>query len=126
MIVRMFWRGCRFRRKNYQDTPVDSFWVEATGEEAEKQIFPFLEPEDKRESRLLAEERENISALLGAAGHNYCFLVSRDISSIDPFPVFYPSHQLWNGYSPFEIMPEKEISRLEDLKGIDLPLGKAQ
>jgi hypothetical protein len=60
----MFWRGCRFRRKNYQDTPVDSFWVEATGEEAEKQIFPFLEPEDKRESRLLAEGRENISALL--------------------------------------------------------------
>lgn len=126
MIVRMFWRGCRFRRKNYQDTPVDSFWVEATGEEAEKLIFPFLEAEEERESRMLAEGREGISALLGGPGRNFCFLVSRDISSIDPFPVFYPSHQLWNGYSPFETMPEQEIRRLEDLVSMGLPLSKAQ
>ncbi len=126
MIVRMFWRGCKYRKKEHQNNPVDSFWVEATAEEAERFIFPLLEPEDERESRILAEGRENISLLLGGPGRNFCFLVSRDISSIDPFPVFYPSHQLWNGYSPFEAMPEREIRNLEDLAAMELPLSKAQ
>jgi hypothetical protein len=98
---------------------MDAFWVEATLEEAEIVIFPRLQPEAVAESKSTAERQAELAKSLGC--DPYCFLVARDLSSIDPYQVHYPFHQLWNGYSPFEEMSRKTICRMEELADIVLP-----
>ena len=60
---------------------------------------------------------------LGCPARAFCFLIARDLSTIDPFPVHYPVHQLWNAYSPFELMPARVVTRLEELRSLELPDG---
>jgi len=124
MIVRCFWRDCEFRHKQWRAEPVDSFWIEATKFEAETQIFPLLQLVAISESRKLADEFKALVEIMGHPDRPFCFLVARDLSSIDPFSVHYPVHQLWGAYSPFETMPEIEITTLKELRSLQLPLGK--
>ena len=42
MIVRCFWPKCDFRNGEWEATPIDAFWVEATRDEAIQAIFPLL------------------------------------------------------------------------------------
>jgi hypothetical protein len=58
---------------------------------------------------------------MGKPPHPFCFLVARDLSSIDPFEVHYPIHPMWNAYSPFESMRPKKIERLEGLERLSFP-----
>jgi hypothetical protein len=71
------------------------------------------------ESKDLAERRADFARSRGRTP--YCFLVARDLRSIDPCEFHYPFHQMWNAYSPFREMPERKIGRLEELAGIVLP-----
>jgi hypothetical protein len=98
---------------------MDAFCVEAALEEAEAAIYPRLTQEGLAESMALAERRVEFARTLGRSP--YCFLVARDLSSIDPHEVYYPFHHTWNAYSPFEEMPERKIWRLEELASIVLP-----
>jgi hypothetical protein len=124
MIVRWFWRNCDFRHKEWGTTRIDAFWVETTLEEAEVAIYPRLTQERVAESKALAERLARFAESRGASP--YCFLVARDLSSIDPHEFHYPFHHMWNAYSPFAEMPEMKISRLEELASIELPAEEGE
>lgn len=121
MRVRAFWRDCTFRHKAWRGDHVNAFWVEATAEEAAAKVFPLLNQQQIGESIQLAGEFGG----LADATRPFCFLVARDLISIDPFPPHYPFHPMWNAYSPFESMPEVAIAALDDLRDIVLPLAPA-
>lgn len=122
MRVRAFWRDCTFRHKAWRGDSVHAFCVEATAEEAAAVVFPSLSQQKITESNQLAEEYGGLAAMMGDATLPFCFLVARDLSSIDPFPPHYPFHPMWNAYSPFQSMPEVTIATLDDLRDVVLPL----
>jgi len=122
MLIRCLWRNCDYRDKEWGATPIDSFWIEATHEEAKAAVFPYLSPAAIGESHEFAERGKHIAEQIGNPARPYCFLVARDLSSIDPFHVHYPFHQLWGAYSPFETIPELHIEALEKLEDIALPV----
>ncbi len=114
MFVRLFWKNCDL-------CDSDALWVEATSDEAKADIFPRLSSEEVAESKELAERAEHIADSLGRSALTFCFLVSKDMSFIRPFHVYYPFHQLWNGYSPFRKRPEVQIDTLDECRDIVLP-----
>lgn len=121
MLIRRFWRNCDYRGKSWGAAPIDAFWVEATQEEAEVEVFPRLQSQTINESKELAERYKRIAEEVRNPPRSFCFLVARDLSTIDPFHVHYPFHQLWNAYSPFESMSEIVIANLDELRNLDLP-----
>jgi hypothetical protein len=123
MFVRLFWRDCDARGDRAKAQPVDAFRVEATSEEAEAAVFPLLKAGEVARSRTLAEGCRRSAESLGCPPRAFCFLIARDLSTIDPFPVNYPFHPLWNAYSPFESMPARVVVHLEELRGLELPEG---
>jgi hypothetical protein len=118
MIVRCFWPSCDRREKTWEATPIDAFWVEATHEEAIESVFPLLSRELELESEELAVECKDLAKTISHPPRPFCFLVARDLSSIDPFEVHYPFHQLWNTYSPFRLLPDRTITALHELAWI--------
>lgn len=124
MIVRWFWRDCNFRGKEWGASPIDAFWVEATEKEAVNEVFPKLQPATIEESQKFAEQFIQLAEELGKPARPYCFLVGRDLSTIDPFHVHYPFHQLWNAYSPFEEMVTVNIRSLEEVRTLVLPIAE--
>ena len=118
MRVRCFWRDCTYRNRTWGSPPVDAFWVEATEQEARSAVFPLLKPEQVAESRKVAEQYHHAAV---DPARPFCYLVARDLSSIDPFHPHYPFHQLWNAYSPFESMSEITVSTLDALLAVVLP-----
>lgn len=113
--------GLSLSRKKWGATPIDAFWVEATREKAVNKVFPKLQPAEIEESQKYAEQFIHIAEELGKPARPYCFLVARDLSTIDPFHVHYPFHQLWNAYSPFEVMATVDIQSLEEVRALVLP-----
>jgi hypothetical protein len=81
--------------------------VEAT--QAEAAVFPHLHAEAVTESRSLAEQYVGLAQRLGTPPRPFCFLVARDLSFVEPRPVHYPFHQLWNAYSPFRTMADRSM-----------------
>jgi hypothetical protein len=118
MLVRFFWRDCDFSKKERKAKFLDAFWVEATKTEVEDAIFPYLQADAVEESRLLADKFYEIAKQFGNPTRPSCFLIARDLSTINPFPVNYPFHHMWNAYSPFESMPEKLIAQLQELRSL--------
>ena len=114
MLVRWFWKNCRFCES-------DALWVEATAGEAEAEIFPRLSEKDIAESREFSKQSGHIAASLKTPDLTFCFLVSKDLSFIRPFHVHYPFHQLWNAYSPFRTRPDVRIDTLDECCDIVLP-----
>ena len=117
MIVRYCWPNYE-SRESVQCAPTDAFWVEATAEEAVVAVFPYISDEQKESS-----EREvlcfgHIAKDVGDPPRPYCFLVTKDLRSIEPHPVHYPFHQLWNAYSPFRFIGGHKISKLEQLASL--------
>jgi hypothetical protein len=121
MVVRFFWPNCNHWGKDSGKKPIDAFWVEATLDEAETSIFPLLTPQAIAESKKFAEKYSHIAKEMANPPRPYCFLVAKDISSIDPFHVNYPVHHMWNAYSPFGEFKEHRISQLADLRTFILP-----
>ena len=105
MIVRWFWRGSNFRGKEWGASTIDDFWVEVAREEAVNEVFPKLLPAEIEESREFADQFLHVAEEIGKPTRPYCCLVARDLSTIDPFHIHYPFHQLWNASSPSEEMP---------------------
>lgn len=111
MLVRAFW-------PKWLRDEVDGFWVEATLDEAEADVFSFLSPEDIRKSRDLADRSQFMAVELGQPPRPYCFLVSRDIKRIEPCQVHFPFHQMWNAYSPFGRFPDHYVDNLDEIADI--------
>jgi len=115
MIVRSCWPLCEYRNGSWKSPPMDAFWVEATHEEATEPVFPLLSPAKRCESEQASTQCEVIAGVNSQPPGPFCFLVARDLSSIDPFPLHYPFHILWNACSPFRRIPERAISHLDQL-----------
>jgi hypothetical protein len=45
--IKMFWPECEFINGEWGNTPIDSFWVECTEEEAKAKVYPYLSAEEK-------------------------------------------------------------------------------
>ena len=100
---------------------MDAFWVEATREEAVNEVFPKLQPAEIKESQTFADQFIHLAEELGRSARPFCFLVARDLSTIDPFHANYPFHQMWNAYSPFEEIEAVIIQSLEEVRILVLP-----
>lgn len=124
MLIRAFWQAGSINRKEWEPRLEDAFWVEATGEEAERCVFPRIEPAAREKSKDLAKKGRGIAASLGTPARPFCFLVTRDLNSIRTFWVHYPFANLWNGYSPFREMPETFITSLDEVRSLELPPGE--
>jgi hypothetical protein len=48
-----------------------------------------------------------------------CFVVSRDMETIEVQPWHYPYGNLWNGHSPFRAIRPRHIEALSELSGLD-------
>lgn len=123
MIVRCFWPSCNYRQRKRGATRIDCFWVEATHREAMWAVFPMLSRELQLESERLSTKAAWLAATISQPPRPFCFLVARDLCSIDPFEVHYPFHNLWNGYSPFCSLPERTITSLGELAGISIEVN---
>jgi len=121
MLVRWFWPNCEFQDNRWDAKPTDSFWVEATRDEAETAIFPRLKTDAVQTSLRLADQYGDFAKQVAQPPRPFCFLVTRDLRAIDPLNVGYPFHHMWGAYSPFRTMPTVEISRLEEVTGLRLP-----
>ncbi len=111
--VRFVWRDCDL-------CSGDAFWVEASKNEAEISIFPLLSDAVISESEKQSNNSGGIVETLGNPNLTYCYLISKDLKFIRPFPDHYPIHQLWNAYSPFEEISEVHIKEISELDEISL------
>lgn len=122
MRIRYYWRDCNYLNGKWGATPLDAFWVEATQAEAETTIFPLINAKTQEASlsfaRYQAMMRPETRAL------QFCFLIARDLSSIDPMDHHYPYSNLWNGDSPFEAIDEINIETLEELRAVHPQIEK--
>ena len=119
MLVRYYWPNCEDRGKYKAAVPMDAFWVEATLEEAGESVFPYLSDEEEERSRLYARQFLHIAERIAKPPRPCCFLVAEDLSTVDPHPVHYPFHQLWNAYSPFRSLEPQEIHSLNQLPTVN-------
>jgi hypothetical protein len=114
------WKNCTYRNGDWGASPVDAYWVEATKKEAVKYVFPSLLPEAKAASLLYGKRGVGVANDVGKPALPFCFLVAKDLSSIDPHETHYPFSGLWNAYSPFSDVPEFRINSLEELKSFKM------
>lgn len=114
MLIRLYWNQCTLAR--LESEPIDTFWVEATQQEAESLIFPYCSPDIIAKSQAFGKSDRAIAARFGNPSHSYCFLVAQDLSTINSFPVYYPHSPMWEAYSPFKKIAEHHINTLEELK----------
>jgi hypothetical protein len=87
MVVRCLWPKCDFRNGDRVATPIDAFWVEATRDEAIQAIFPLLNSEARSRSMRFARDCSTLAEEIAQPSRPFCFLVAKDLSSIDPFHV---------------------------------------
>jgi hypothetical protein len=123
MVARFFWPRRNLRSEIGESASIDSFWVEATEEEACQLVYPMAAREVQSETVWMAAQCERLAKTTAEPHCPFCFLVARNLSRIDPFPVHYPFHPLRNGYSPFRSIPQQSISCLEQLAGISVDVN---
>lgn len=116
MRTRLYWSKCTLKRS--ESEPVDTFWVEANNSEAKQLIFPYCSARQIESSLAYALRDHELSLLFSDPALAYCFLVAQDLSSIEPFAVYYPFSPMWDARSPFQSIEENQLSSLEDLKAI--------
>ena len=118
MKIKLYWPKCNFLNMKWVDEEIDSYWVECTFEEAERNVFPYLSIDQIEQSKKHWEPKERGSKDIQIETHSLCYLVSKDLQSIISFPWYYPYSGQWNGYCPFEEIKEVEIKDLKDVSSI--------
>jgi hypothetical protein len=119
MLVRLGWPDCDYIDRQPDGAPRDAFWVECGADEG----LP-----------LLAARTDNPPVPLETLGwgeamvypidhQRFCFLITRDGSSIVPFRADYPTSSRWQGSSPFGPVGPFEIRDISELA--DLPAPRA-
>lgn len=118
MIIKLYWPDCNFFNGEWVSDVIDSYWVECTYEEAEKNVFPYLSPEQIENSKKNWEPRESNNKDIGIETDRLCYLVSKDLKSIVSLSWYYPYSGQWNAYCPFIEIKELDIKELKDLSRI--------
>ncbi len=116
MKIRLFWPGCDFLKKRWTDQNIDSYWIECTFDEAQNKIYQYLSAAQKAESQKYWEPNEEGSDIFKDKRNFLCFLVSKDLYSIEPFPWYYPYSGQWGAYCPFEAIEEMNINDLNEVR----------
>ncbi len=127
MRVRLIWRECGYRNGKWYALPkIDCFWVEATKDDAYEKVFPLLTPEQVARAKTLSLQDPETSGVQEVPPLPYCFLVARDLSSIDPHETSYPCHHMWNAYSPFEEIRVRYVDSLHELRDLVSPAQESE
>jgi hypothetical protein len=120
MEIKLYWPKCNFLHKKWGKIEIDSYWVECTLEEAEREVFPLLSTEAIKESKSNWRPRREDFENDTIETDRYCFLVSKDLSSIESYPWSYPYSGHWNAYCPFEAIEPIEIKKLKELVNMNI------
>lgn len=123
MKIKLYWPKCDYLNKQWIATGVDSYWVECTYEEAERKIFPHLSSGQIEDSKKNWEPKEEGARDIGIDIDRLCYLVSKDMQSIESFPWYYPYSGHWNAYCPFEAIKEIEIVELDELRNLNFDIN---
>lgn len=132
MLVRLFWPDRCIGMGSYkkdrrvgtqeqrEDRCIDFFWVEATKEEAEAQILPFVSPDIAQKSYDLARDIR-LAALWGTPTRPFCCLIAQDLSEFVPLKSSFPYGGMWNAYSPFGEFAPALLQTLDELRQFTVP-----
>src|SRR4051794_30819790 len=94
-------------------------------QEARELVRPRLGEEKARLSDTFAAQ--GVPTRDGRPGPPYCFLVSTDLTRIDPHPAVYPWSGQWNGESPFlEVGGERRMRSLEAAARVPIPSAESE
>lgn len=125
MLIRCFWPKCDYRDETQSVHGTDALWVEATAEEAAREVFPLLAPDLIARSESLAL-RSRVARDLGTPPRPFCYLVARDLSVVIPLEPHYPVSPMWNAYCPFRKFPITEILTLAEARDLRMPRGSKE
>lgn len=118
MKIILYWPDCNLLDGQWVKDGIDSYWVECTYEEAKKSVFPYLSPDQIGNSKKYWDQRGSKNNDTNIDIGRLCYLVSKDLKSIVPFPWYYPYSGQWNGYCPFIEIKELNIKELRNLSNI--------
>src|SRR5262245_16923736 len=113
MLVRLCWPDCPYWDGRWGAEAVDAVWLECSADEAGALIHPRLTEEKVRLSEQYGALGSGMPTKRGQPGPTYCFLVSIDLTRIDPHEAIYPWSGQWNAYCPFRELGERRVSTLE-------------
>lgn len=120
MKIELYWPRCNFLNKQWVNDEIDSYWIECKLEEAESKIFPYLSLDQIEESKNNCKPTDKQSKDQQIEKDRLYYLISKDLSSINSFPWYYPYSGQWNAYCPFEEIKEVEINDLMDVSTINI------
>lgn len=115
MRIRNVWRDCDFQNGEWGATPQDAFWVEATRPEAEAKIFPLMVAGTGAAAPCAAHGAARLARWPEDDDFPHCFLITRDMKSIEALEPHYPYSNLWNGESPFDPIDGTHIKDIDEL-----------
>jgi len=121
MLIRFIWRHCDYERipENLRKFRIDAFFLEASREEAEEAVFPFMKPEAIRESKRLGlKYLWNGQRILARP---YCFLAARDLSYVFPESPVYPFDDLRSPGMFETLEPVISVDSLRTLRYLSMP-----
>lgn len=121
MLIRYYWPKYKRQNGKRKNTSIDAFWIECTEDEAKENVFLHLNQELQLQAQNFGEEGKEIAREDSHPPRSFCFLATKDLSSIQPFWTHYPFGNLWNGYSPFISLPPQEIQFIEEVLSIVIP-----
>jgi hypothetical protein len=122
MKIRYCWRSCDLSCDNRdRDPKVDAYFVDCCSQqEVDEKVLPYVPPDKLDEVKRLIERyldcnRSNLSG--PTCAH---FLVAKDLTFILPHTWNYPIANMWNAYSPFDVVEQVEIESLEELRNLQV------
>lgn len=121
MLIRYYWPKYKLQKRKKEKASIDAFWIECTEKEAKHNVFLYLSQELQQQAENLGKQGKEMAIEDGYPPRSFCFLVTKDLSSIQPFWIYYPFGNLWNGYSPFISLPAQEIKCIEEVLSIAIP-----
>ena len=115
MLVRLGWPDCDYIDRQPGGLPQDAYWVECSADEG----LPLLAGRTDNPAVPLETLGWGRTTIYPIDNQRFCFLITRDGSSIVPSRVDYPTSSQWHGRSPFVPVGPFDISDISEL--VDLP-----
>ena len=85
MLIRYYWPKYKRQNGKRKNTSIDAFWIECTEDEAKEKVFLHLSQELQLQAQNFGEEGKEIAREGSHPPRSFCFLVTKDLSSIQPF-----------------------------------------
>jgi hypothetical protein len=119
MLVRLGWPDCDYIDRRAGGAPQDAFWVECSADEG----LPLLAARTDMPPVPLEALGWGETTVYPIDHQRFCFLITRDGSSIVPFRADFPTSSRWQGSSPFGPVGPFDIRAISALA--DLPVPRA-